>query len=739
MESKREIAISSHIEGVSSLGTGNSLPRQASHQESLSQNQPEALLASADAALSVKPVTSMKLRRQVLVQSLRCANQSMTGAGTTACMVTLSSGAPREGVTVALSSNQAAVSVPGSVTVAAGAPTANFSVAVAAVTAAQTVSIAASANGSTASFGMQLNAYSPALSISSTTASFGSVSVGQTATSSVILTSSGNAPLILSSSLVNGSMFKAIGLTTPLTLNPGQTAALTLQFSPDHVSSFTGVVTISSNSTQGVATIHTSGDGVAPILSGLTCNAASVTGSATDGCLASLNAPAPTGGVAVALASNNAAVSLPPSVTVPAGASSVSFTAAVAAVSIVQTASITGTANGSAKSFSIQLNAATPTLTISSTNVAFGAVNVGQTATKTVTLTSSGNAPLIISSISVIGSLFKATGLNTPLTLNPGQSAALSLQFYSDQTSSFTGVVTITSNSTQASTINLSADGVPSVSGLTCNTQSYTGAGADSCLVSLYGAASYTGFTVSLSSTNSSVAVPPNLTIPPGSMSAPFLADVKSVSTSQIATLTATAGGITRSFTVQLGPASALLTANASSIPFGSVLINSPAEQSITLTASGNSAVTISSIAITGGFTFSGLTAPLTLNPGQTVVLNVQFTPTTAGNFSGLITIGNNASGGNISVGLSGTGYNHKVQLSWNAASSGSVVGYNVYRVLNGSTGYQRVNASALLSTTYTDGNVQGGSSYVYYVTSLDGSGLESVPSNTTTVGIPTS
>jgi hypothetical protein len=305
----------------------------------------------------------------------------------------------------------------------------------------------------------------------------------------------------------------------------------------------------------------------------------------------------------------------------------------------------------------------------------------------------------------------------------------------------YAGIVTITSNAAQgAATINMSGAGVPSLSGLTCTTQSYSAAGMDSCLVSLNGTAAGAGFTVSLASNNSSVTVPASVTVPPGAMSASFTASVSAVSATQTATLNATAGGIAKSFGIQLAPGTAVLTANASSVPFGSVLINSPAEQSITLTASGTSPVTISSISITGaGFTDSGLTAPMVLNPGQSAVLNVQFTPTAAGTFTGQITIGSNATGGTILLGLSGTGYAHKVKLSWNAASSGNVVGYNVYRVLSGGTAFQRVNASALPSTTYTDGTVQCGASYAYYVTSLDGAGVESVPSNTTTIAIPNS
>jgi hypothetical protein len=732
----REVAVSQLPSGINGRSDSAIVMGPESTQASIHPMTP----LTGEAAMAVKAVSSLKMRKVLTVQSLTCGNQSMTGAGTTQCTVTLSSTAPSAGFVAALSSDKAAVSVPGSVTVVTGASKATFPATVAAVSATQTASLTANAGGSIASFGIQLNAYSPALSVSSTTVSFGAVSAGQTATSSVQLTSSGNAPLTISSILVAGSLFQATGLTTPLTLNPGQSARLTLQFHADHVSSFTGVVTISSNSPVGAATINMSGDGVAPALAGLTCNDSIVTGSKTEGCSVSLNAAAPDGGVTVALSSNNGAVSVPASVVVPAGASSASFAAAVAAVSTAQTASITGTASGSAKSFGLQLNVAAPALTVSSTSVPFGAVVVGQTATSTVSLTSSGNSPLTISSISVAGSLFKATGVTVPLTLNPGQTATLTLQFYSDHTSSFTGIVTILSNAAPgAATINMTASGGPSVSGLTCNTTSYAAAGTDSCLVSLYGTAPDTGLAVSLASNNSSVVVPASVTVAPGAMSASFSASVKAVSTGQTATVTATAGGTTKSFVLQLGPSSAVLTANASSIPFGSVLLNSPAEQSITLSASGSAPITISSVAITGaGFSESGLTAPITLNPGQTVVLNVQFTPTAAGTFSGQVTIGSSASGGTLSIGLSGTGYGHSVQLNWSAASSSAVAGYNVYRAASGGTGYQRVNSAAISSTTYSDGNVQCGTSYVYYVKSVDGSGVESVPSNTTAAAIPT-
>ena len=67
---------------------------------------------------------------------------------------------------------------------------------------------------------------------------------------------------------------------------------------------------------------------------------------------------------------------------------------------------------------------------------------------------------------------------------------------------------------------------------------------------------------------------------------------------------------------------------------------------------------TINSATLSGtGFTMSGATFPVTLNPTQSVTLNVQFDPATAGAATGQVTIQSNSStNGTAVVQLSGTG-----------------------------------------------------------------------------------
>jgi predicted secreted protein len=100
------------------------------------------------------------------------------------------------------------------------------------------------------------------------------------------------------------------------------------------------------------------------------------------------------------------------------------------------------------------------------------------------------------------------------------------------------------------------------------------------------------------------------------------------------------------------------LTVGANSLPFGNVTVNSSATLPVTLTSSGTAPVTISAAALSGtGFTDSGATFPVTLNPSQSVTLQVKFNPTTAVAASGQLTISSNSStGASTMVQLSGTG-----------------------------------------------------------------------------------
>jgi hypothetical protein len=289
--------------------------------------------------------------------------------------------------------------------------------------------------------------------------------------------------------------------------------------------------------------------------------------------------------------------------------------------------------------------------------------------------------------------------------------------------------------------------GVPTLSGLSCSSGSMTGAGTDSCTVTLNVAAASGGFTVSLASNNSAVAVPASVTVAPGAATAGFTATVSAVSTAQTATLSASAGGVAETFALQLGTGGPTLSINSTSVAFGDVTLNSPATQSLILSSTGTAAVTVSTATVTGsGFTVSGGPLPLTLNPNQTAMLSVQFDPTVAGAASGTLTIvSTSLTNPTATVSLSGTGETGssgtpgEVNLTWVAPTNSPdpVAGYNVYRSASGAYSFAQLNSSVVTQTTYVDTTAQTGQAYDYIVESVDASGTTSAPTNIASVNIP--
>ncbi len=124
----------------------------------------------------------------------------------------------------------------------------------------------------------------------------------------------------------------------------------------------------------------------------------------------------------------------------------------------------------------------------------------------------------------------------------------------------------------------------------------------------------------------------------------------------------------------QTGATNPQLTASASTLSFGSVTVNSSSTQSLALTSSGTSPVTVNSASISGAaFSIVGATLPATLNPGQSMTLQVQFKPTATGSATGSLTIGSNSTSGSTSViSLSGTGTTANSKLTLSATTLAS-------------------------------------------------------------------
>ncbi len=400
-------------------------------------------------------------------------------------------------------------------------------------------------------------------------------------------------------------------------------------------------------------------------------------------------------------------------------------------------------------------------LSASTTSLNFGNVTVNSAQMQTVTLTSTGTTAVTINSVGVSGTGFTLLDGNSPVTLNPTQTLTLHVQFDPATSGAAIGQLTISSNSASgsATVVGLSGSGIatdpPVNPQLTVSTASLS-----------FGSVTVNTATtrsLTLTSTGTSPVIVNSTSITGAGFSIVAQSIPVTLNPSQSVTLqiqfdpTATGsvngqvtinsnsitGGIASVALSGIGAAaSPQLTISSGSLSFGNVTVSSATRQSLTLTSTGASPVTVNSVTITGdGFSVIGGSFPVTLNPSQTMSLQVQFSPTATGSVSGQMTISSNStSGSTVLIALSGTGTTvaHEVDLSWDAPASSTdpVAGYNIYRSV-GSGSFGLINLSVDQATVYVDNAVVSGTSYSYVVKSVDSSGVESIASNQITVTIP--
>ena len=182
------------------------------------------------------------------------------------------------------------------------------------------------------------------------------------------------------------------------------------------------------------------------------------------------------------------------------------------------------------------------------------------------------------------------------------------------------------------------------------------------------------------------------------------------------------------------------LSANPATVTFSSTVVGSAASQTVTLTNSGGSPLTISSATTVGtGFSLSGLSLPATLAAGASTTMTVNFAPSSSGTFSGSVSLVNTGATTPVVVALSGTAVAavaHSVELVWSQGTS-SVVGFNVYRGSTNGGPYTKLTSSPQSSMTYTDYDVTAGQTYYYVVTAVDANGMESDKSSQVVAVIP--
>jgi trimeric autotransporter adhesin len=315
------------------------------------------------------------------VASLVISPSSIVGGGASVGTVTLAAAAPAGGTSVSLSSqNTAVVTVPASVSVAEGTTSATFAVSSVPVATVQGVAITATYGGSAQSFTVTVNPPD----LASVSLSPPSVTGGSPSTGTVSLTGpapAGGLAVALSSSIGSATVPASV------TVAAGATSA-TFTVTTSSVGSVTnGTITATLGSTIRTASLTLSPPTAA--LSALSLSPASVNaGSSSTGTVA-LTMPAPAGGFVVNLSSDNAAATVPASVTVAQGTTMATFTITTTMVGTTQTPTVSATAGGVTVTAVLTVNPplALYALSLNPTSIAGGSPSSG-----TVTLTTAALA-----------------------------------------------------------------------------------------------------------------------------------------------------------------------------------------------------------------------------------------------------------------------------------------------------------------------------------------------------------
>jgi hypothetical protein len=93
-----------------------------------------------------------------------------------------------------------------------------------------------------------------------------------------------------------------------------------------------------------------------------------------------------------------------------------------------------------------------PVLSLSTTSFNFNTVVVGKSATETLQISNTGNAPLTLDSVSLKSQQFTLTGPSLPRTILPAQCVAYTVDFVPTASGNFSAAVQITSNASTAPT-----------------------------------------------------------------------------------------------------------------------------------------------------------------------------------------------------------------------------------------------------------------------------------------------
>ena len=506
---------------------------------------------------------------------------------------------------------------------------------------------------------------------------YGSSSSAQTVT----LRNTGAVVLTPTSVAVSGD-FSETDNCAGNTVQPGQSCAIQVTFTPTQIGSRTGHLTIYTNVTGGQLTVSLSGSGVPAGGVNLSPSTISFGGWQVGSTSTALQVTA----------TNNGSQAIPftSAITGPFSIASNACGTSIAATSScnltltftpVQAGAATGTLafTDAAGTQSVALSGsglAAPTDLLSPTSLTFTGTVIGQlSAAQTVTLTNDGGVMLTSISVSVGGTnatAFQATNLCTA-NLGANSSCTISVQFNPTAAGSQTGTLTISSSAADSpKTVSLSGTGLlPPALGVSPSSLSFTGQQVGQATSPQTLTVTNTGG-VALANIGFQITGLSAASFSYGSTTCGVTLAVGNSCTVQMIFTPAAGGGSTASLVVSsstVGTAAvtvplagtlqtpAGLNVNPSQLIFPLV---SPGQssppQTVNITNTGGLAASSLTLTIASPFSLAQNTCPTTLNAGASCSVGVVFAPSLNGQYTGMLTIASPSLAASASVPLSGIG-----------------------------------------------------------------------------------
>jgi hypothetical protein len=342
---------------------------------------------------------------------------------------------------------------------------------------------------------------------------------------------------------------------------------------------------------------------------------------------------------------------------------------------------ITDNASGSPQAVALTGTGVTPpAVSLSATSLAFGNVLVKtESVYQGVTLTNTGGSPLTISSVALTGTnlaQYLISSNTCPASLAAGANCVVHLHFYPQVTGAASAALTFTDNAAGSpQSVSLTGTGlVPAAASLSATSLAFgnvlvkTESVYQGVTLTNTGGGPLTISSVALTGTNLAQYVISSNTCP-ASLAAGancvihlhFYPQVTGAASAAL-TITDNAAGSPQSVALTgTGLTPAAVSLSATSLAFGNVLVKTESVyQGVTLTNTGGSPLTISSVALTGTnlaqYVISSNACPASLAAGANCVIHLHFYPQVTGAASANLTFTDNAAGSPQSVALTGTG-----------------------------------------------------------------------------------